>query len=195
MKSAFEQEMVQILQHPQVYSFLHIPVQSGSDAVLLDMKRECAEFITVYEYIKVSIHTSIILNSRLLYSALLIRYTVEEFELIVNTLLTAFPASFSASSEPSSLTCVPGGGEGVSVDCGEEVDADAARRLTLATDLIAAFPSESESDFEATVALVRRYRFPVLFINQFYARPGTPAARMPRLASPAEVSAEFEFYF
>lgn len=107
----------------------------------------------------------------------------------MNTLLTAFPASFSASTESS--TCLTG--EGVSVDCGEDADVDAARRLTLATDLIAAFPSESESDFEATFALVRRYRFPVLFINQFYARPGTPAARMPRLASPAEVSPEFSF--
>ena len=34
------QEMVKILNHPRIYKFLHIPVQSGSDSVLMDMKRE-----------------------------------------------------------------------------------------------------------------------------------------------------------
>ena len=29
--------------------------------------------------------------------------------------------------------------------------------------------------------LVERYKFPSLFINQFYPRPGTPAARMQRV--------------
>jgi threonylcarbamoyladenosine tRNA methylthiotransferase CDKAL1 len=28
---------------------------------------------------------------------------------------------------------------------------------------------------------VREYKFPSLFINQFYPRPGTPAARMKRI--------------
>lgn len=34
------EEIADILRHPRVYSFLHIPVQSGSNAVLSDMKRE-----------------------------------------------------------------------------------------------------------------------------------------------------------
>ena len=36
-------------------------------------------------------------------------------------------------------------------------------------------------DFEQTLQLVKRYKFPSLFINQFYPRPGTPAARMKRI--------------
>ena len=32
--------MAKILQHPRVYSFLHVPVQSGADPVLAAMKRE-----------------------------------------------------------------------------------------------------------------------------------------------------------
>ena len=36
-------------------------------------------------------------------------------------------------------------------------------------------------DFEQTLSLVSDYQFPSLFINQFYPRPGTPAARMRRI--------------
>ena len=33
-------ELLHILKHPKIFSFLHIPIQSGSDTVLLEMKRE-----------------------------------------------------------------------------------------------------------------------------------------------------------
>ena len=48
------QEMAKILNHPRVYSFLHVPVQSASDSVLADMKREyCADdFTHVVDFLK-----------------------------------------------------------------------------------------------------------------------------------------------
>jgi len=36
-------------------------------------------------------------------------------------------------------------------------------------------------DFEETLQLVRDYHFPSLFINQFFPRPGTPAAKMQKV--------------
>ncbi|XP_065215623.1 threonylcarbamoyladenosine tRNA methylthiotransferase [Planococcus citri] len=110
-------EIAKILSHPKVYSFLHIPVQSGSDAVLGDMKRE---------------------------------YSREEFENVVDTLRKNVPG------------------------------------ITIATDIICGFPTETEEDFEETMTLCEKYKFPSLFINQFYPRPGTPAARMAKIP-PAQV--------
>lgn len=57
--------------------------------------------------------------------------------------------------------------------------------ITIATDIICGFPGETDEDFEQTMELVREYRFPSLFINQFYPRPGTPAAKMEQV--PAQV--------
>lgn len=53
--------------------------------------------------------------------------------------------------------------------------------VTIATDIICGFPTETESDFEETMTLCEKYKFPSLFINQFYPRPGTPAAQMKRI--------------
>lgn len=106
------EEMSKILRHPKVYSFLHVPVQSGSDQVLADMKRE---------------------------------YTCADFELVVNYLRERVPG------------------------------------LTIATDIICGFPTETEKDFEETMKLCEKHKFPSLFINQFFPRPGTPAARMQRV--------------
>lgn len=57
--------------------------------------------------------------------------------------------------------------------------------VTIATDIICGFPGETDEDFQETVDLVKCYRFPSLFINQFYPRPGTPAAKMEQV--PAHV--------
>jgi len=109
------EEMAKILSHPRVYSFIHIPVQCGSDSVLDAMKR---------------------------------KYTIAEFKKVVNALT-----------------------EGTK-DVGG---------ITIATDIICGFPTETEEDFEKTMDLMREFRFPVTHISQFYPRPGTPAAKMTRI--------------
>lgn len=53
--------------------------------------------------------------------------------------------------------------------------------ITIATDIICGFPTETEADFDETMTLCAKYHFPSLFINQFYPRPGTPAAQMKRI--------------
>ena len=106
------EEMAKILGHPKVYSFLHVPVQSGSDSVLGEMKRE---------------------------------YCRAEFERVVD---------FLKEKDPN---------------------------VTIATDIICGFPTETEEDFQETMTLCDKYKFPSLFINQFFARPGTVAAKMQRI--------------
>ena len=101
--------MALILDHPRVYSFLHLPIQSASDAVLADMKRE---------------------------------YSSDDFREIVNFLRKKVPG------------------------------------VNILTDIICGFPTETEQDFEQTLDLIREYKFSSLFINQFFQRPGTPAAKM-----------------
>ncbi|XP_007197210.2 threonylcarbamoyladenosine tRNA methylthiotransferase isoform X1 [Balaenoptera acutorostrata] len=110
------EEMAKILSHPRVYAFLHVPVQSASDSVLVDMKRE---------------------------------YCVADFKRVVDFLKDKVPG------------------------------------ITIATDIICGFPGETDEDFQETVKLVEEYKFPSLFINQFYPRPGTPAAKMEQV--PAQV--------
>ncbi|CAH8566323.1 unnamed protein product [Schistosoma mattheei] len=128
-------EIAEVLSHPRVYSFLHIPVQSGSDAVLDAMKRE---------------------------------YTIEEFSNVVDYLMQ--------NVKPPNLP--PGAAH-------DSVNGSGA--LTIATDVICGFPTETDKDFNETVELIEKYQFPVLHINQFFPRPGTPAANMPRKASSSEV--------
>ncbi|MDN5571910.1 MAG: tRNA (N6-isopentenyl adenosine(37)-C2)-methylthiotransferase MiaB [Propionibacteriaceae bacterium] len=49
----------------------------------------------------------------------------------------------------------------------------------ITTDIIVGFPGETETDFEATLDVVRASRFSTAFTFQYSIRPGTPAATMP----------------
>mmetsp|Transcript_11562 Transcript_11562/g.25427 ORF Transcript_11562/g.25427 Transcript_11562/m.25427 type:complete len:568 (+) Transcript_11562:43-1746(+) len=106
--------IIEVLKRPNVHAFMHIPVQTGSDAVLLSMRRE---------------------------------YTIAEFCHLADRLKEAIPDMF------------------------------------LLSDIICGFPSESEEDWQATMELCKKYRFQGLHVSQFYARPGTPAAKLKPLKS------------
>lgn len=53
--------------------------------------------------------------------------------------------------------------------------------ISIATDIICGFPTETEDDFEQTLHLIDELRIPIVNISQFYPRPGTPAAKMKRV--------------
>ncbi|MBU0667053.1 MAG: tRNA (N(6)-L-threonylcarbamoyladenosine(37)-C(2))-methylthiotransferase [Nanoarchaeota archaeon] len=53
--------------------------------------------------------------------------------------------------------------------------------ITIATDIICGFPTETDKDFKMTLELVKEFQFPVLNISKFYPRPKTKAALMPLL--------------
>jgi tRNA-2-methylthio-N6-dimethylallyladenosine synthase len=95
---------------PSVCEHLHLPVQSGHDAVLHRMGRQ---------------------------------YSVAAYLQLVERLRAAIPG------------------------------------ISLTTDVIVGFCGETESQFEATLDLLRLVRFDQVFAAAFSPRPGTPAARLP----------------
>lgn len=102
-------EFVEALAHEKFFQFAHIPVQSGSDEVLRDMKR---------------------------------LYTRDDFLRICDGLRTRIPD------------------------------------VTLATDVIAGYPTESDDCFNKTLELLRHTRVPVVNRSRFSPRVGTAAARL-----------------
>ena len=95
-----------------VYSFIHIPVQSSSNKVLDKMLRE---------------------------------YNIEEFNFLCDKFIEGVPD------------------------------------ITLATDIICAFPKETKENFEETLNLVDKYEFHVINISQLYPRPGIVAAKLKKI--------------
>ena len=55
--------------------------------------------------------------------------------------------------------------------------------IHIITDVICGFPTEELADFQQTYDLVEKYKFQSLFINQFFPRPGTPAAKMKQIST------------
>ncbi len=103
------EELLECLKHEKVFKFVHLPVQSGSDRILSEMRRG---------------------------------YSVSDFESIVGRLR-------------------------------KEI-AD----VTLSTDMIVGFPTETESEFDESMELLRRTRPGILNLSRFGARNGTKAAVM-----------------
>ena len=64
--------------------------------------------------------------------------------------------------------------------------------VTLTSDIIVGFPGESEEDFEATLAMLERVRFDMLYSFIYSPRKGTPAAEKEDQIPPAVKSARFE---
>ncbi len=55
---------------------------------------------------------------------------------------------------------------------------EAIPEITIATDIICGFPTETEEDFEKTLELVREIKPGVINISRYWPRPGTAAALM-----------------
>jgi tRNA-2-methylthio-N6-dimethylallyladenosine synthase len=51
--------------------------------------------------------------------------------------------------------------------------------IALSTDIIVAFPGETEEEYEATLALFREIRFDDAYLYKYSLRDGTPATRLP----------------
>ncbi|MBD3208894.1 tRNA (N(6)-L-threonylcarbamoyladenosine(37)-C(2))-methylthiotransferase [Candidatus Woesearchaeota archaeon] len=106
--------LISVLRHPNMFKFLHLPVQSGSDDVLKNMRRG---------------------------------YTTTAFKELVRRITRAIP------------------------------------NITIATDIIVGFPTETEADFHATEGLIHELKIPIINLSKFSPRPGTAAANMKPLST------------
>ncbi|MBI4545460.1 MAG: MiaB/RimO family radical SAM methylthiotransferase [Gemmatimonadetes bacterium] len=67
---------------------------------------------------------------------------------------------------------------------------DVVPGVALSTDVIVAFPGETEAEYEATLELLREVRYDDAFLYKYSARAGTPATRLPRQEFIAEAEAQ-----
>ena len=110
--SRIKQELIESYDNEKVFKFLHVPVQSGSNKVLNDMKRG---------------HTSETFRE-------IVKKTKDRFE-----------------------------------------------NFTISTDIIVGFPSETEEDFQKTLALLDETKPDVVNLSKYSARPGTDAAELKQI--------------
>ena len=96
-------EIIDAIKHPKVYDFIHLPVQSGSDKVLSDMRRG---------------------------------HTISQYKEIVSKFKNGIPD------------------------------------LTLATDIIVGYPTESDEDFDETVNLLKEIKPSLIHLSKYQHRIG-----------------------
>ncbi len=65
---------------------------------------------------------------------------------------------------------------------------NAIPNITIATDIIVGYPTETNEDFEETLSIVKQTRPDIINISRFWPRPKTPAAKLPPL--PQEITRE-----
>ena len=123
--SRIKQELIESYDNEKVFKFLHIPVQSGSNKVLNDMKRG---------------HTSETFRE-------IVKKTKDRFE-----------------------------------------------NFTISTDIIVGFPSETEEDFQKTLALLDETKPDVVNLSKYSARPGTDAAELKQIDA-AEIKRRSKIIF
>ena len=97
-------EMIEIYQSPKIYKFLHIPIQSASDKILKDMKRQ---------------------------------YKIKKVEEIIKRFRTEFPD------------------------------------ITIATDIIIGYPTETSKDFQESLNFIKTYKPDVFNLSKFSSHKGT----------------------
>tara|TARA_Y100000034_G_C6870793_1_gene397542 strand:- start:222 stop:1508 length:1287 start_codon:yes stop_codon:yes gene_type:complete len=102
-------ELIEAFKSPKVYKFLHLPIQSGSNKVLKDMRRP---------------------------------YTIEEARQIIEKFRASFPD------------------------------------ISIATDMITGYPTESDEDHELTLKFIEEVRPDVLNLSKFSKHKHTPAENL-----------------
>ena len=103
------EDLIDAFKMEKVYNFIHLPIQSGSDAVLKHMKRN---------------------------------HTVEDYKKIVYRFKEEIPD------------------------------------LTLATDIIIGYPTETEEDFMMTADLIEEIKFNLIHLSKYQHREGTPSSNL-----------------
>ena len=112
------ENLIDAFKMEKVYNFIHLPIQSGSDAVLKHMRRN---------------------------------HTVEDYKKIVYRFKEEIP------------------------------------NLTLATDIIIGYPTETEEDFLMTADLIEEIKFNLIHLSKYQHREGASSSNLPNIPKPIHI--------
>ncbi len=107
------EDLIEAFKLPKVYDFIHLPIQSGSDKVLREMRRN---------------------------------HTVEDYKKIVYRFKEEIP------------------------------------NITVATDIIIGYPTETEEDFMQTVDLIREIKFNLIHLSKYQDREGAISSSLENIS-------------